>query len=101
MTGLEVLTVLAEGGDDGTAAILLAPPVAVVVVFIAVYQGIYRYYRNTDKRFHFEEKTAVEAENLQSFDKRTESRKRLSSKYMDGSNESDHLQRVRRVRLGS
>lgn len=99
MSGLEVLTVLAEGGDDGSAAILLAPPVAVVVVFIAVYQGIYRYYRNTDKRFHFEQKTAVDAENLQSFDKRTGSRKRLSSQHMADSNENAHLDRVRRVRL--
>lgn len=98
---MNLLMILAEGGDGGSGAILLAPPVAVVVVFIAVYQGIYRYYRNTDKRFHFENETHVEAENLRTFDEKTGSRHRQKSRQMDDANENDHLARVRRVPVDS
>jgi hypothetical protein len=101
---------LAEIAADPTAAMLLAdsgdgaagiafPFLAGPAVFAAVYIGIYRYYRNTDKRHEFEKKTDVAVGNLRSGDRRVGTNKRQKSRSMAGRNSTDHLERVRRIRV--
>lgn len=88
---------LAQSGDGaiGLAFPFLAGP----AVFAAVYGGIYRYYRNTDKRHHFERETEVSVGNLQQADRRIGANNRQKSRSMAGRNDTDHLQRVRRIRV--
>jgi hypothetical protein len=101
---------LAEIAADPTAAMLLAdsgdgaagiafPFLAGPAVFLGVYIGIYRYYRNTDKRHEFEKKTDVAVGNLRSGDRRVGSNNRQKSRTMSGQNSTDHLERVRRIRV--
>ncbi|WP_422116659.1 hypothetical protein [Brachybacterium sp. UNK5269] len=86
---------LADSGDGaiGIAFPFLAGP----AVFAAVYGGIYRYYRNTDKRHHFERETQVSVGNLRRSDRRIGTNNRQKSRSMAGRNDTDHLQRVRRI----
>lgn len=88
---------LAQSGDGaiGLAFPFLAGP----AVFAAVYGGIYRYYRNTDKRHHFERETEVSVGNLRQSDRRVGANNRQKSRSMAGRNDTDHLQRVRRIRV--
>jgi hypothetical protein len=99
---------LAELAADPTTSMLLAdsndgaigiafPFIAGPAVFAAVYGGIYRYYRNTDKRHHFEKETEVAVGNLQQRDGKVGSNNRQKSRTMSGDNSTDHLQRVRRI----
>jgi hypothetical protein len=101
---------LAEIAADPTTAMLLAdsgdgaagiafPFIAGPAVFAAVYIGIYRYYRNTDKRHEFERKTDVAVGNLRSGDHRVGTNNRQKSRRMSGRNSTDHLERVRRIRV--
>ncbi len=105
-----MLPLLAEIAADPTTAMLLAdsgdgaagiafPFLAGPAVFIAVYIGIYRYYRNTDKRHEFEKKTDVAVGNLRTDDRRVGSNNRQKSRTMSGVNSRDHLERVRRIRV--
>lgn len=89
---------LLADGDDGAIGIAL-PFIAGPAVFIGVYLGIYRYYRNTDKRFHFERKTDVAVGNLKTADNRRGSNNRQRTRRMSGANEDSHLERVRRIRV--
>ena len=88
--------ILADSGDSGIAG-LLFPFVAGPAVFAAVYGGIYRYYRNTDKRHYFEKETEVAVGNLRTGDRRRGSNNRQRSRTMSGANQDDHLERVRRI----
>ena len=101
---------LAEIAADPTTAMLLAdsgdgvagiafPFLAGPAVFAAVYIGIYRYYRNTDKRHYFERETEVAVGNLRTGDRRRGSNNRQRSRSMSGANQDDHLQRVHRIRV--
>ncbi|GAA1487780.1 hypothetical protein [Brachybacterium sacelli] len=84
--------------DSGDGAIGIAFPfIAGPAVFAAVYGGIYRYYRNTDKRHRFERETDVAVGNLRSQDRKVGSNNRQKSRTMSGDNSTDHLQRVRRI----
>lgn len=88
-------TLLADS-DSGIAG-LAFPFIAGPAVFAAVYGGIYRYYRNTDKRHVFEKETEVRVGNLRTGDRRRGSNNRQKSRSMSGANQDDHLQRVRRI----
>lgn len=92
-------TLLAGGSSDDVGAGVLFPFLAGPAVFIAVYLGIYRYYRNTDKRHEFERKTEVKVGNLRTGDQRRGSNNRQKSRRMNGANEDDALERVRRIRV--
>ncbi|WP_233190866.1 MULTISPECIES: hypothetical protein [unclassified Brachybacterium] len=89
---------LLAGSDDGTIGVMF-PLLAGPAAFIAVYVGIYSYYRNTKKRHIFEKETDVKVGNLRQRDRRTGSNNRQKSRTMSGANSSDHLSRVRRVRV--
>ena len=73
-------TLLAGGSSDDVGAGVLFPFLAGPAVFIAVYLGIYRYYGNTG-------------------DQRRGSNNRQKSRRMNGANEDDALERVRRIRV--
>ena len=90
-----VAMLLADSGDG--AAGIAFPFLAGPAVFAAVYIGIYRYYRNTDKRHEFEKKTDVAVGNLRSGDRRVGTNNRQRSRTMSGQNSTDHLERVRRI----
>ena len=84
--------------DSGDGAVGLAFPfIAGPAVFAAVYGGIYRYYRNTDKRHHFEKETEVAVGNLQRRDQKVGSNNRQRSRTMGGDNSTDPLERVHRI----
>ncbi|MGY5764223.1 hypothetical protein ACXET9_03350 [Brachybacterium sp. DNPG3] len=89
---------LLADNSDGAVGIAF-PFLAGPGVFLAVYLGIYRHYRNTDKRFTFEKKTDVAVGNLKSADGRRGTNNRQRSRRMSGANESSHLERVRRIRV--
>ena len=92
-----IALILADSGDGamGLAFPFLAGP----AVFAAVYVGIYRYYRNTDKRHHFEQETEVAVGNLTRADRKRGTNNRQKSRTMSGSNQDDHLERVRRLKV--
>lgn len=84
--------------DSGDGAIGIAFPfIAGPAVFIAIYGGIYRYYRNTDKRHHFERETEVAVGNLERGDRKVGTNNRQKSRTMGGDNSTDHLERVHRI----
>ncbi|ATG52899.1 hypothetical protein CFK38_16250 [Brachybacterium vulturis] len=89
------MTLLA-GSDSGAGGIAI-PFIAGPAVFAAVYGGIYRYYRNTDKRHHFERETEVSVGNLRSGDRKVGENNRQQDRAMRGRNSTDHLQRVHRI----
>lgn len=90
---------LADGGGGVGAIGIAFPFLAGPAVFIGVYLGIYRRYRNTDKRHKFEKETEVAVGNLETVDHRRGSNNRQRSRRMRGDNSTDHLQRVRRLRV--
>ncbi|HJB08936.1 MAG TPA: hypothetical protein H9786_00155 [Candidatus Brachybacterium merdavium] len=92
-----IALILADSGDEAMG--LTFPFVAGPVVFAAVYVGIYRYYRNTDKRHHFEQETEVAVGNLSRIDRKRGTNNRQRSRTMSGANQDDHLERVRRLRV--
>ncbi|MFC7375729.1 hypothetical protein ACFQS2_02775 [Brachybacterium sp. GCM10030267] len=103
-----MLPLLAELAGDPATTMLLAdgdsrviglsfPFLAGPAVFAAVYGGIYRYYRNTDKRHHFEKETEVSVGNLKQRDAKVGTNNRQKSRTMSGNNSTDHLKRVRRI----
>ena len=105
-----MLPLLAEMAADPATGMLLAdsdsgaigiafPFLAGPAVFIAVYLGIYRYYRNTDKRHHFEKETEVAVGNLKQGDRKVGANNRQKSRTMSGVNSTDHLERVRRIQV--
>ncbi|WP_193105672.1 hypothetical protein [Brachybacterium sp. FME24] len=84
--------------DSGDGAIGIAFPfVAGPAVFAAVYGGIYRYYRNTDKRHHFARETEVSVGNLDKRDSKVGTNNRQKSRTMNGDNSTDYLDRVHRI----
>ena len=87
-----VAMLLADSGDG--AAGIAFPFLAGPAVFAAVYIGIYRYYRH-----EFEKKTDVAVGNLRSGDRRVGTNNRQRSRTMSGQNSTDHLERVRRIRV--
>lgn len=90
---------LATGNSDGNSTmllLLLAGPAAGVLTYL----GIYRYYRNTDKRHHFETETRVRSTDLRVIDNRVSTIRRTQKATTDGRNDANHLQRVHRIDLG-
>ncbi|AXK47099.1 hypothetical protein DXU92_14460 [Brachybacterium saurashtrense] len=87
---------LADGSSsDGIFLPFLLGP----LTFAGIYIGIYRFYRNTDKRHRYERETKVAVGNLQQDDRRTGRKTGQRSRSMDGRNDTDHLTRVRRLRV--
>ena len=98
LTADPATVMLLADSDSGVAGIAL-PFLAGPAVFAAVYGGIYRYYRNTDKRHRFEKETEVAVGNLRSGDRKVGENNRTQNRRMRGRNSTDHLQRVRRLKV--
>ncbi|UEJ81990.1 hypothetical protein Bra3105_14205 [Brachybacterium halotolerans subsp. kimchii] len=97
-TILAAQVLLADGGSSEGGLFALALPFVVgPAVFGAIYGGIYRYYRNKDKRFGFERETDIQVGNLQAFDHRVGDKNRQRSATMSGANQDDPLTRVGRM----
>ena len=92
-------TMMLLADSDSGAAGIAFPFLAGPAVFAAVYGGIYRYYRNTDKRHHFEKETEVAVGNLKQGDRKVGINNRQKSRTMSGVNSTDHLERVRRIQV--
>ena len=92
-------TMMLLADSDSGAAGIAFPFLAGPAVFAAVYGGIYRYYRNTDKRHRYERETQVAVGNLRQGDQKVGRRTRLRNRSMSGRNETDPLERVPRIRV--
>jgi len=82
---------MSEGND--LWLLLLAGPAGAT----ALYWGLYRYYRNTDKSHAFERETAVEANPVTGSDQKVDEVKGTQKTRIDGDNVRDHRKRVARV----
>ena len=92
MTALLIglLIPLASSGD--TPLILLLGPAGAV----AVYWGLFQYYRNTDKSHSFERETLIESKPITGTDQKVDEVRGTRRASIDGDNVRDHRQRVRR-----
>lgn len=94
--------VLLAGGSDGMSTqmfMLLLPFIVGPAVFAAIYGGIYRYYRNRDKRHAFERETDIKVGNLRTHDRKIGQNNRQRSPVMSGANQDEPLERVRRIQV--
>jgi hypothetical protein len=82
--------------DDGGLWLLLAGPAGAT----ALYWGLYRYYRNTDKSHSFERETTVEAKPITGAqsDIKVDDIKGTQRSRIEGDNVSAYRERVQRIR---
>ena len=67
------------------------------VVGGAVYAGLYRYYRNTDKSHDFERETTITAQPVTGDDVKVNEVRRTKRTRVPGDNRDDHRERVHRL----
>ena len=93
MTALLIglLIPLASSGD--TPWILLLGPAGAV----AVYWGLFQYYRNTDKSHSFERETLIESKPVTGSDAKIDEVRGTKRTSIPGNNVSNHRERVQRV----
>jgi len=85
-----VATVAAEGdGGDLSWLLALGPAGAG-----GVYAGLWRYYRNTHASHDFERETRIQAQPATGNDAKVDEVKGTKKSNIDGSNETNHRQRV-------
>lgn len=85
---------LAQSSDGGgTPLLLLIGPAGA----FAVYFGLYRYYRNTDKSHSFETSTRVVAQPITGSDQKIDQVTGTSRSNISGENHTEHRQRVQRM----
>ncbi|WP_367346071.1 hypothetical protein [Stenotrophomonas bentonitica] len=80
--------------DDIGLWLLAAGPAAGT----ALYWGLYRYYRNTDKSHGFEDETSIEAQPVLGSDERLTAIRGTREKRIRGDNMHDYRKRVARIR---
>ncbi len=78
--------------DSGLWLLALGPAGAT-----ALYWGLYRYYRNTDKSHAFERETKVEAKPVTGSDRKMDTVTGTRETRIDGDNVGEYRKRVRRV----
>lgn len=83
--------------DDGSLWLLMMGPAGAT----ALYWGLYRYYRNTDKSHAFERETAVEAKPVTGSEQKVDEVKGTQKKRISGDNVRAYRQRVQRIQGGS
>ena len=93
IAALVVELVAAADDDGGSAFLLLLGPAGGV----AVYFGLWRYYRNTHVSHSFERETRIGAEPVTGTDTKVNEVKGTKRSQIEGDNRSDHRQRVRRL----
>lgn len=79
--------------SDSPWALLLAGPAGAG----AVYWGLYRYYRNTDKSHSFEKETLIKAQPVTGQDQKIDKVKGTSRTEVKGNNVTKHRKRVQRL----
>lgn len=89
----------ASTSGDSTLPILAAPFVLGFIVYAAFHGLTYLYYRNTDKKYRFEQETAIEVRNVQAFDTPVQRRNGVQSSVIENRNSNRPRERVQRVRL--
>ncbi|PKQ23454.1 MAG: hypothetical protein CVT65_08075 [Actinobacteria bacterium HGW-Actinobacteria-5] len=85
-----LLIPLASGGD--TPWILLLGPAGAV----AVYWGLFQFYRNTGRSHSFERETLIESKPITGTDQKVDEVRGTQRTSIDGNNVHNHRQRVRR-----
>ena len=80
--------------DDNSLGLLLLGPAGAT----ALYWGLYRYYRNTDKSHAFERETLVEAQPVTGSDEKFDEIKGTQETRIRGDNVHEYRQRVERIR---
>ncbi len=78
--------------DNGLWLLLLGPAGAT-----ALYWGLYRHYRNTDKSHAFEHETAVDAKPVTGSDRKVDVVKGTRETRISGDNVSEYRKRVQRI----
>ena len=86
------LGVLLETVDSDTPWILLIGPAGAV----AVYWGLFQYYRNTGASHSFERETLIESKPITGDDRKVSEVRGVRNSSIEGNNVSSHRQRVRR-----
>lgn len=89
---LAQVTYLADSSSEGDGAGFV-----VAFAFIAgfcFFFFVWKYYRNANARFKFEEQTSADAKNVQGTDVKVNTRRGLSSSSISGRNDSDATARV-------
>jgi hypothetical protein len=79
--------------DDGGLWLLAMGPAGAT----ALYWGLYRYYRNTDKSHAFERETAVEAKPVTGSEHKVDEVKGTKETRIRGDNVHEYRKRVQRV----
>ena len=85
--------VLGSSSDSGPVWLLAAGPLGGG----ALYFGLWRYYRNTDKSHSFERETRIAAQPITGNDRKVDEIKGTKKSGIDGDNHTNHRQRVQRV----
>ncbi len=80
--------------EDGGLWLLLLGPAGAT----ALYWGLYRFYRNTDKSHAFEHETAVEAKPVTGSDRKVDQVIGTQETRITGDNSRAYRKRVRRLR---
>ena len=96
LTADPATVMLLADSDSGVAGIAL-PFLAGPAVFAAVYGGIYRYYRNTDKSHEFERDTIIDAQPVGGGESKVDHISRTRDSDIKGDNSDDYRKRVQRV----
>ena len=79
--------------SDSPWALLLAGPAGAG----AVYWGLYRYYRNTDKSHSFEKETIIHSQPVTGSDQKFDKVRGTERSSIRGNNVSKHRKRVKRL----
>ncbi|MCT1867525.1 hypothetical protein M3B90_08295 [Dermabacter sp. p3-SID358] len=95
----QLLADSSSGSEDGSVAVIAAPFVLAFVVFTSIYSFFYLRYRNTDKKYRFEQETRIGVSNVQAFDHAGARRNGVKSTTMSGRNNGNPRQRVRRISI--
>lgn len=88
-----LLIILSSSSDNNPGWLLLAGPMAA----IAVYWGLFRYYRNTDKSHSFEHETRIESQPITGGDQKVDTVRGTKRSEISGNNVRNYRQRVQRV----
>ena len=83
---------LLASSDSGPVWLLLAGPAGGG----ALYFGLWRFYRNTDKSHSFERETKVATKPITGNDRKVDEVKGTKKSGIDGDNHANHRQRVQR-----
>lgn len=93
-TVLSAVNVVAATDEDGVPVwLLLAGPAGA----IAVYSGLYRYYRNTDKSHQFERDTIIESQPVTGGEEKVDEVRGTKRTAINGNNVKKYRERVQRV----